>query len=104
MPLSIISTSSFLIDLSTTIPNQLLNIFDSAYIGKYDYRSESGYLLKNIESKVCIYVLQGSFEVEDRLLHARDGLTLWNLDELEFEALENDSILFIMEVDSSYSN
>ena len=45
-----------------------------------------------------VFIIEGAFEVQNRLLEARDGLSLWNLSKLEFEALSNDAILMIIEV------
>jgi len=36
--------------------------------------------------------------VEGRLLHARDGLTLWETEEAEMEALSNDAIVLLIEL------
>ena len=41
---------------------------------------------------------EGVFEVEGRLLPAKDGLALWiESNEIEGEALSNDPIIFIVE-------
>lgn len=44
------------------------------------------------------FVLQGTFEVENRLLEAKDGLALWNTANIELEALSNEAILLLLEV------
>lgn len=36
--------------------------------------------------------------MQNRLLEARDGLGLWNVDEIEFEALSNEAVLLILEI------
>ncbi len=85
-------------DLNTQlVPDQLTTIAYNLFLGKYHYRTESGYLVKNTNSKINIFILHGSFEVQDRLLQSRDGLTIWNIEELEFQALEENSILLIAE-------
>ncbi len=44
-------------------------------------------------------VLAGAFEVEGRLLHAQDGLALWDaIDPIELEALSNDALLLVLDV------
>lgn len=68
------------------------------YIGKYSGRNEDLYQLKNPENGIFVFIVEGAFEVQNRLLEARDGLSLWNLDELEFEALSNDAIILVLEV------
>lgn len=53
---------------------------------------------KNSRSSVFVYILSGVFEVQNRLLHMRDGLSLRNLEEVEFEALAQDSVILLAEV------
>lgn len=79
--------------------NGLTTHHDSfGYIGKYSGRNEDLYQLKNPENGIFVFIVEGAFEVQNRLLEARDGLSLWNLDELEFEALSNDAIILVLEV------
>ncbi|WP_159475923.1 pirin family protein [Dyadobacter sp. 3J3] len=68
------------------------------YIGKYVGRQEDLYQLKNPENGIFVFIIEGAFEVQNRLMEARDGLSLRNLDELEFEALSNDAIILILEI------
>jgi len=75
------------------------------FIGKYDGRNDGIYQLKAVENKqlangIFVFILSGAFDVQNRFLHARDGLALSDLqDELiEFEALSNDAILLLMEI------
>jgi redox-sensitive bicupin YhaK (pirin superfamily) len=67
-------------------------------IGKYAGRSESIYHLQNAGNGLFVFVIQGAFEVQYRLLQARDGLALWEADAVEWEALSNDAIILVMEV------
>lgn len=69
-----------------------------AYIGKYEGREEASYQLKNHDNGIFVFIIEGAFEVQNRLMEARDGLSLRNLEELEFEALSNDAIILIMEI------
>jgi redox-sensitive bicupin YhaK (pirin superfamily) len=68
------------------------------FIGKYSGRSEDFYQLKNPENGLFVFIIEGACEVQNRLMEARDGVSLRNLDELEFEALSNDAIILIFEV------
>ena len=43
-------------------------------------------------------VIEGAFEVHGRLLHARDGLALWDTSIAEIEALSNDAIILLVEL------
>jgi redox-sensitive bicupin YhaK (pirin superfamily) len=68
------------------------------YIGKFKGREEGIYTPKNSANGVFVFIVEGAFEVANRLLHARDGLALWNVEQVEFEALSNDAIIFLLEV------
>lgn len=67
-------------------------------MGKYDGREGSIYKLSDDRNGVFVFVIEGSFEVQYRLLHPRDGLALWEADGIELEALSNDAIILVMEV------
>lgn len=78
------------------------NAFDETYkptiaIGKYDGRKEATFKLTKDTHALFAFVIEGAFEVQNRLLHARDGLALWDLDEVEFEALSNEAIILLIE-------
>jgi hypothetical protein len=44
-----------------------------------------------------IFVLNGAFEAKGCLLHERDGLALWDTNEIEMEALSNDAMMLVIE-------
>jgi quercetin 2,3-dioxygenase len=82
--------------------NQLILLFKGCNdtqlsIGKYDGRAEDIYKLSKQGNSVFAFVIEGAFEVQNRLLHARDGLALWELQEVEFEALSNEAIILFVE-------
>jgi quercetin 2,3-dioxygenase len=68
-----------------------------ASVGKFNGRGETTYQLQHSKSGLFAFVLEGAFEVEGRLLHARDGLALWETTVIEMEALSNDAILLLIE-------
>jgi redox-sensitive bicupin YhaK (pirin superfamily) len=68
------------------------------YIGKYKGREEEIYKMSSEANGLFVFVIEGAFEVQYRLLHARDGLALWNVKEVEWEALSNDAIILVMEL------
>lgn len=70
----------------------------AGFIGRFDGRKEGAYQLSEDPAGVFVFVIQGAFEVQNRLLEARDGLALWNLSEIEFEALSNEAILLLLEL------
>lgn len=67
-------------------------------IGKYAGREESIYKMNNALNGLFVFVIEGAFEVQYRLLHPRDGLALWEAETIELEALSNDAIILVMEV------
>ncbi|WP_420150566.1 pirin [Spirosoma sp.] len=71
------------------------------FIGRYDGRQEDIYqLIEPQPSGVFVFILSGAFEVQNRLLHERDGLALTNVQNntIDFEALSNDALLLVLEV------
>jgi hypothetical protein len=68
------------------------------YTGVYKGRTKANYTLKRPENGVFIYVIDGAFEVEDRLMEFRDGLALWDTPEIEFESLSDNAVLLLLEV------
>lgn len=80
---------------------------DSGYrgfIGQYGGRQEGTYTIEQDgdagPGRVFVFVLQGAFEVANRLLHEKDGLALQypQDDVLDFEALSNDAILLLIDL------
>jgi hypothetical protein len=70
----------------------------AGYIGIYEGRYQGSYELKNLDNGVFVYVIKGAFEVQGRLLEYRDGLSLWDTTEIEFEALSNNAIILLLEI------
>ncbi|MHA4737333.1 pirin family protein [Dyadobacter sp. MSC1_007] len=66
------------------------------FIGKYDGREEGIFTIKNPDQKAFIFIIEGAFEVQNRLLEKRDGLALGNVREIEFEALSDGAVLLII--------
>ncbi len=75
----------------------------SISIGKFSGRGETVYLPQNKRANLLVFVIEGAFEIEGRLLHARDTLTLWNAAQAETEALSNDAIMMIIELSTTGS-
>lgn len=66
--------------------------------GFYQGRAKGSYTLKDPTNGFFIYIINGAFEVEERLMEHRDGLALWNNDRIEFEALSEFAILLVLEL------
>lgn len=86
--------------------NELVEIFESSReesflsisLAKLEARKELSYALQSPHNRLFVFVIEGAFEVQHRLLENRDGLTLWETGEIELEALSNDAILLLVEM------
>lgn len=67
-------------------------------LGRFTGRQEALYQPRRPDSLFFAYVLAGAFEIEGRLLHAKDGLALWQVAETELEALSNNALVVVLEV------
>lgn len=76
------------------------NLHQRSYcsMGKYEGRKKDRYTLQDKKSGVYFFVVAGAFEVQDRLLQAKDGLAIWSTAEVDFEALSNEAILLLLEI------
>lgn len=97
--------NEFEFDLSATknrlIPLQSTEKCNSqharTFIGKFDGRKEGTHQLRNPGKGIFIFIIEGAFEVQNRLLQPRDGLAIWDTEEIEFEALSNEAIILLFE-------
>lgn len=67
-------------------------------IGRFSGRQNGYYKMKNITGSLFSFVIAGAFELENCLLHMRDGLALNTLEKAEFEALSDHAILLFIEL------
>lgn len=67
-------------------------------IGQYHLRSEDEYKPSDATAGLFVYVVQGAFEVQNRLLETGDALSLSGSDTLEFEALSEGALILVVEV------
>lgn len=91
----------------STVENQLVPIIAGSKtnrllpfalsIGRFAGRQEVVYPLEKGASFFA-FVLAGAFEVQGRLLHEKDGLALWDTEEVELEALSNNALLVVIEL------
>lgn len=70
-------------------------------VGKFSGRAETVYHSEQHSANVFVFILEGAFEVEGRLLHARDGLALWQTTAVEMEALSNDALVIVIEMEAA---
>ncbi len=82
--------------------NKLISIFENeianAFIGHFDGRKDDAYQLKNEENVIFVYIIQGAFEFENRLLETGDSLSMKNIDTVEWEALSENAMLLLIEI------
>jgi quercetin 2,3-dioxygenase len=84
--------------------NELLPLFSkvgnlyTSFVCKYEGRKDGIYTVQKVGNGVFVFVIEGAFEVANRLLETRDGLALTNIETVEFEALSSDAILLIFEI------
>jgi quercetin 2,3-dioxygenase len=64
------------------------------YIGKYDGRQDD-VLSFSEPTTVFVFIANGAFEVQNRLLESRDGLLLYDVQTLDFEALSEEAIVLL---------
>lgn len=68
------------------------------FIGLYNGRAEGFYTLQDSKKTIFGMVLNGAFEFQNRLMENRDAIVLWDIPELEFEALSEDALILFMEI------
>ncbi len=86
-----------LLKLNALASIALPDIGIKACIGVYEGRAEGTYTVAPNNGVFC-YVVNGAFEMQNRLIEHRDGLWLWNIVNLEFEALAQHSTLLLLEL------
>jgi hypothetical protein len=89
-------------DFSFSERNKMNSLFNfsatKGFIGSYDGRKEGLYQLENKNNGIFVFVINGAFEVENRLLQAKDGLSLSEIESVEWEALSENAILLLLEI------
>lgn len=82
--------------------NKLHSLFEieraHGFIGIYDGRKEGTFTLKNTDNGVFVFVINGAFEIENRLLEAKDGLAVQKTETIEWESLSQNAMLLVIEV------
>ncbi|MBA0882182.1 pirin family protein [Flavobacterium undicola] len=82
--------------------NKLISLFKnntaSTYIAQFDGRKEAYYQLKNKENGIFVYIINGAFEFENRLLETGDALSLKEIEDVEWESLSENAMLLLIEI------
>lgn len=89
-------------ELDFTLKNNAFKISKTLqqpnFIGLYNGRAEGYYTLKDAEKAIFGMVINGAFEFQNRLMENRDAILLWEIEELEFEALSENALILFMEI------
>lgn len=70
----------------------------SITICKLSSKKELTYFMANPANSLYAFAIEGESEVDQRLLHARDGLGLHDIEAVEIEGLTNNAILLLIEM------
>ncbi len=98
MQVELVKNKNSLVKIETA----LSHVFQLS-VGQFRGREEAVYQLKDPHSGLFVFVIEGAFEVQGRLLHSRDGLGFWDLaGSLELEALSTEAIVLLMEMPSMF--
>ena len=99
----IVSENSYRVNqLDLKIRNKL-NFIDfgsnfPGFIGVFDGREIGNYILKEQKNGIFGMVINGAFEFQNRLLENRDAMLIWDIEELEFEALSENAVILFFEI------
>lgn len=77
-----------------------INSQNNSWIGQFDGRAEGSITTKSLNHAVLAYVIDGVFEVQNRLLHAQDALLLTATNQVDFEALSNNALILFFEIET----
>ncbi len=66
------------------------------FLGMFDGR-EKGEFKTSVSKGIFVFVINGAFEFDDRLLETRDALGISESEDHEFEALSGNAILLVIE-------
>lgn len=67
------------------------------HLADFDKDVAKQYRLKSKESGLYVFNLSGDLKINDQVLHTRDGMGLWEIDEVQINALSSSQFL-LMEV------
>lgn len=101
-----ISENSYRVNQLDLEVRNKLNFIDTGYsfpgfIGVFDGRESGNYILKENKNGIFGMVINGAFEFQNRLIESRDAILIWDIEELEFEALTENAIILFFEIPES---
>lgn len=67
-------------------------------LGVFEKGIEKKYAVKDPNNGVYVFVIKGSANVNGQILEKRDGFGIWGVSELEFNFLDNDTEVLLMDI------
>lgn len=86
-----------------TNPNKLIEIISHPKLpfkvsaGHFAENMPAFYRIQRVDGRFFCFVIAGTLKIEGRLMHERDALALWDLEEVQLEALSNNASVLILE-------
>jgi redox-sensitive bicupin YhaK (pirin superfamily) len=68
------------------------------HLGKFDDQISTSYLIKKSGNGVYAFVLNGEFEIDGKALTHRDGLGIWDTNEISIKSKSDGAEILLMEV------
>ncbi len=72
------------------------------HLGKFDNDLSINYDLKNKTNGVYAFVVNGDFIINEQNLNHRDGMGIWNVEQLNIKVISQDAELLLMEVPMTF--
>lgn len=67
------------------------------FMGEFEAEKSAHYKFQNLENGVYLFVLEGKIEIDSEVLDKRDGVGVWDANQIELKALSTSKVL-LMEV------
>jgi redox-sensitive bicupin YhaK (pirin superfamily) len=71
-------------------------------LGTFDKDATASYGFKKLGSGVYVFIIKGSFKINDQELSERDGMGIWNAESFDLKALTDNAELLLMEVPMNF--
>lgn len=65
--------------------------------GSFTNGQELIYKIQSKDHKLFFVVIDGAFEIEGRILKSRDGLSLWDLEQVRILSLSDNAVILVLE-------
>ena len=65
------------------------------HLGDFDQETATEYQVKKEGNGVYVFVINGTFTIDDLILNKRDAMGVWEVDKISFLAQANSKVLLI---------